>query len=168
MMTPPDMKFKADFYEMSLRVRRHSDHARSSAARANSSCPCRATTRSKPLHLRGHYTYPVDRFEPGQVQATRPQRLLRENPALAAKKILTPQMMHQVWVDFAGYRERKKAQRSSRQRKQRRQRRRSNNNLSPPRATKEKGDGIISVAPLTDLSLFLILIAGRIQPFRPK
>ena len=107
MMTPPDMKFKADFYEMSLMC---DGNVITPIQRGKSELivPMQSYYKVKNrFTYAGIYTYPIDPFEPGKCKQLTLNVFSEENPALAAKKILNPLMVQQVWQDFAEYRQRK-------------------------------------------------------------
>jgi hypothetical protein len=107
MMTPPDMKFKADFYEMTLVC---DGMVITPIQRGKSELvvpmPSYYKVKNRFTYA-GIYTYPVDPFEPGKCKQLTLNVFSEENPALASKKILNPQMVQQVWQDFAEYRQRK-------------------------------------------------------------
>lgn len=107
MMTPPDMKFKADFYEMTLLC---DGNLITPIQRGKSELivpmPSYYKIKNRFTYA-GIYTYPVDPFEPGKCKQLTLNVFSEENPAVAAKKVLNPLMVQQVWQDFAGYRERK-------------------------------------------------------------
>lgn len=107
MMTPPDMKFKADFYEMSLVC----DGAAITPIQRGKSeliVPMQSYYKIKNrFTYAGIYTFPVEPFEPGKCKQLTLNVFSEENPTVAAKKILTPQMVQRVWTDFAEYRQRK-------------------------------------------------------------
>jgi hypothetical protein len=109
MMTPPDMKFKADFYEMTLVC----DGAVVTPIQRGKSelvVPMQSYYRVKNrFTYAGIYTFPVDPFEPGKCKQLTLNVFSEENPSIPAKKILTPQMVQRVWMDFDGYRQRKTA-----------------------------------------------------------
>ncbi|HZH33059.1 MAG TPA: serine protease [Pyrinomonadaceae bacterium] len=108
-MTPPDMKFKADFYEMSLMC----DGAVVTPIQRGKSeliVPMQSYYKVKNrFTYAGIYTFPVDPFEPGKCRQLTLNVFSEENPTVPAKKILTPQMVQRVWQDFDGYRQRKTA-----------------------------------------------------------
>jgi hypothetical protein len=107
MMTPPDMKFKADFYEMTL-VCDGTVITPIQRGKSELIVPMQSYYRVKNrFTYAGIYTYPVDPFEPGKCKQLTLNVFSEENPALAAKKILNPLMVQQVWQDFAEYRQRK-------------------------------------------------------------
>jgi S1-C subfamily serine protease len=107
MMTPPDMKFKADFYEMSLVC---DGTAITPIQRGKSELvvpmPSYYKIKNRFTYA-GIYTFPVDPFEPGKCKQLTLNVFSEENPTIPAKKILTPQMVQRVWMDFDGYRQRK-------------------------------------------------------------
>ncbi|MCA1556793.1 MAG: trypsin-like peptidase domain-containing protein, partial [Acidobacteria bacterium] len=107
MMTPPDMKFKADFYEMSLTC---DGNVITPIQRGKSELvvpmPSYYKVKNRFTYA-GIYTYPVDPFEPGKCKQIALNVFSEENPTLPAKKILTPLMVQQVWQDFTEYRQRK-------------------------------------------------------------
>jgi S1-C subfamily serine protease len=107
MMTPPDMKFKADFYEMSLMC----DGAAVTPIQRGKSelvVPMQSYYKIKNrFTYAGIYTFPVEPFEPGKCKQLTLNVFSEENPTVAAKKILTPQMVQRVWMDFDEYRQRK-------------------------------------------------------------
>jgi S1-C subfamily serine protease len=107
MMTPPDMKFKADFYEMSLVC----DGAAVTPIQRGKSelvVPMQSYYKIKNrFTYAGIYTFPVEPFEPGKCKQLTLNVFSEENPTVAAKKILTPQMVQRVWMDFDEYRQRK-------------------------------------------------------------
>ncbi|HJR07625.1 MAG TPA: trypsin-like peptidase domain-containing protein [Pyrinomonadaceae bacterium] len=107
MMTPPDMKFKADFYEMSLVC----DGAPITPIQRGKSelvvpMPSYYKIKNRFTYA-GIYTFPVEPFEPGKCKQLALNVFSEENPTLPAKKILSPQMVQRVWEDFAEYRQRK-------------------------------------------------------------
>jgi hypothetical protein len=110
MMTPPDMKFKADFYEMSLVC----DGAVVTPIQRGKSelvVPMQSYYKVKNrFTYAGIYTFPVDPFEPGKCKQLALNIFSEENPGVPAKKILTPQMVQRVWMDFDEYRQRKTTQ----------------------------------------------------------
>jgi S1-C subfamily serine protease len=107
MMTPPDMKFKADFYEMSL-VCDGTVITPIQRGKSELVVPMPSYYKIKNrFTYAGIYTYPVDPFEPGKCKQLTLNVFSEEHPTLAAKKILNPQMVQQVWQDFAEYRQRK-------------------------------------------------------------
>ena len=107
MMTPPDMKFKADFYEMSL-ICDGKEITPIQRGKSELVVPMQSYYKIKNRYTyAGIYTFPVDPFEPGKCKQLALNIFSEENPTLAAKKILTPQMVQRVWQDFAEYRERK-------------------------------------------------------------
>jgi hypothetical protein len=107
MMTPPDMKFKADFYEMTL-VCDGQIITPIQRGKSELVVPMPSYYKIKNrFTYAGIYTYPVDPFEPGKCKQLTLNVFSEENPALAAKKILKPEMVQQVWQDFAEYRQRK-------------------------------------------------------------
>ncbi|HEX8456038.1 MAG TPA: serine protease [Pyrinomonadaceae bacterium] len=109
MMTPPDMKFKADFYEMSL-VCDGKSITPIQRGKSELVVPMPSYYKMKNRYTyAGIYTFPVDPFEPGKCKQLTLNVFSEENPALAAKKILSPQMVQQVWQDFSEYRQRKGA-----------------------------------------------------------
>jgi len=107
MMTPPDMKFKADFYEMSLVC----DGAAVTPIQRGKSelvVPMQSYYKVKNrFTYAGIYTFPVDPFEPGKCKQLTLNVFSEEHPTVPAKKILTPQMVQRVWMDFDEYRQRK-------------------------------------------------------------
>jgi S1-C subfamily serine protease len=109
MMTPPDMKFKADFYEMSLMC---DGTVVTPIQRGKSELvvPMQSYYKVKNrFTYAGIYTFPVDPFEPGKCKQLALNVFSEENPTVPAKKILTPQMVQRVWMDFDEYRQRKTA-----------------------------------------------------------
>jgi S1-C subfamily serine protease len=109
MMTPPDMKFKADFYEMSL-VCDGTVVTPIQRGKSELVVPMQSYYRVKNrFTYAGIYTFPVDPFEPGKCKQLTLNVFSEENPNIPAKKILTPQMVQRVWMDFDGYRQRKTA-----------------------------------------------------------
>ncbi|MDX6269923.1 MAG: serine protease Do [Acidobacteriota bacterium] len=107
MMTPPDMKFKADFYEMSLMC----DGAAVTPIQRGKSelvvpMPSYYKIKNRFTYA-GIYTFPVAPFEPGKCKQLALNVYSEENPTVPAKKILTPQMVQRVWQDFAEYHQRK-------------------------------------------------------------
>ncbi|HEX8128583.1 MAG TPA: serine protease [Pyrinomonadaceae bacterium] len=108
-MTPPDMKFKADFYEMSL-VCDGTVITPIQRGKSELIVPMQSYYKIKNrFTYAGIYTFPVDPFEPGKCKQLTLNVFSEENPTVPAKKILTPQIVQRVWMDFEGYRQRKTA-----------------------------------------------------------
>jgi hypothetical protein len=90
MMTPPDMKFKADFYEMSL-VCDGNFITPIQRGKSELVVPMQSYYKVKNrFTCAGIYTYPVDPFEPGKCKQLTLNVFSEENPSLAAKKVLSP------------------------------------------------------------------------------
>ncbi len=105
-----DMKFKADFYEMSL-LCDGKTIAPIQRGKAEFAAQMPNYYKAKTRYTyAGIYTYPIDAFDPAKCQRVELKLFSEEDPTKPETKLLTPQMVQKIWTDFNEYRQPQKQQ----------------------------------------------------------
>lgn len=101
---PPDMKFKADFFQMRLICDREEVQPllrKKVEFGADLQSYYKVKTR---FTYAGVYTYPFETFEPGKCGQLRLEVYSEEDPEKAIIAVIRPETKAKIWADFADYR----------------------------------------------------------------
>ena len=105
-MTPLDLKFKADFYEMTLMCD-GKPVTPIQRGKIEYVVPMQSYFKVKNRYTyAGVYTYPVDTFDPARCKQLELQVFSEENPTVPDRKPLEIKKVQKVWADFDAYRQR--------------------------------------------------------------
>jgi S1-C subfamily serine protease len=105
MMTPLDLKFKADFYEMTLMCD-GKPVTPIQRGKIEYVVPMQSYFKVKNRYTyAGVYTYPADAFDPARCKQLELQVFSEENPTIPDRKLLELKKVQKVWTDFDAYRQ---------------------------------------------------------------
>lgn len=103
-MTPLDLKFKADFYEMTLMCD-GKPITPIQRGKIEYVVPMQSYYKVKNRYTyAGVYTYPSDAFDPARCKQLELQVFSEENPTIPDRKTLEIKKIQKVWADFDAYR----------------------------------------------------------------
>lgn len=101
---PPDMKFKADFFQMRLICDRE-EVAPLLRKKVEFGADLQSYYKVKTRYTyAGVYTYPFETFEPGKCGQLRLEVYSEEDPEKAIIAVIRPETKAKIWADFADYR----------------------------------------------------------------